>query len=260
MPDNSYRVIRALLASKRPEEIQEGLKLIAIEITKLGSGDARPLFEMVTTLFYIDALDHPEFVPVLDQAVNLTASFGSWIIPILIEDLDAGDIKAQWAIAHVLGRIGAAAIDPMLKAYSETKDSSLHAFILYALGKIKSPEIVKAAPAVLAAAKSSDLGLRDTAMRALGKFVECIPPARLSLELRQKFFRCLNDNLSDENASVRSKAVRSLGKMGKYGHLTDSERNQLKKTCRLVLGTDEQGEWDRAFIVRKEAEEALGYL
>jgi hypothetical protein len=115
MPDNSYRIIRALLASKRPEEIQEGLRHVAIEITKLGSGDARPLFEMVTALFYIDALDHPELVPVLDQAVKLTASFGAWVIPILLEDLDAGDMKAQWAIAHVLGRIGPASIDPMLK-------------------------------------------------------------------------------------------------------------------------------------------------
>jgi hypothetical protein len=260
MPDNSYRVIRALLASKRPEEIQEGLRHVAIEITKLGSGDARPLFEMVTALFYIDALDHPELVPVLDQAVKLTASFGAWAIPILLEDLDAGDMKAQWAISHVLGRIGAAAIDPMLKAYSATSDPTLRAFILYALGKIRSPEIVKAAPTAFEASKSTDLGLRDTAMRTLGKFVECIPPARLSAAVRQQFSKCLFDNLLDDNASVRSKAMRSLGKMGKYGHLTAPEREQLKTTCQRILGVDEHGEWDRAFVVRKEAEEALSVL
>src|SRR5512144_2700713 len=107
MPDNSYRTIRALLASRKPEEIQKGLQLVAIEITKIGSVEARPLFEMVTTLFYIDVLDHPELVPVIDEAISLTARFGSWVIPILIDSLDAGDIKAQWAIAHVLGRIGA---------------------------------------------------------------------------------------------------------------------------------------------------------
>jgi hypothetical protein len=260
MPDNSYRVIRALLTSKRPEEIQEGLRLVAIEITKLGSGDARPLFEMVTALFYIDVLDHPELVPALDQAVKLTASFGSWVIPILLEDLDAADMKAQWAIAHVLGRIGPAAIDPVLRAYSAAKDPTLRAFILYALGKIKSPEIVKAAPTALGALKSMNLELRDTAMRALGKFVECIPPAGLPPSLRQQFVQCLFDGLSDDNASVRSKAMRSLGKMGKYGHLTDPERAQLKTTCQRILGIDEHGEWDRAFVVRKEAEEALSAL
>ncbi len=260
MPDNSYRVIRALLASKKPTEIQEGLKQIAIEITKLGSTEARPLFEMVTTLFYVDVLDHPELVPVLDQAISLAASFGGWVIPILVEDLDAGDIKAQWAIAHVLGRMGAIAVDPMLKAYSTTKDVTLRAFILYALGKIKSPEIVNAVPIALDAAQSANLELRDTAVRALGKFVENIPPARFSPAVRKQLIACLYDSLSDGNASVRSKAVRSLGKMGKYGHLTDSEREKFKRTSYLILGIDEQGEWDRAFIVRKEAEEALGYM
>jgi len=258
MPEYSYRSIRKLLASKSPEDIQKGLRLVAIEITKIGSGEARPLFEMVTALFYIDTLDHPELAPIVDEAVNLAASFGPWVIPILIDSLDAGDVKAQWAIAHVLGRIGAGAIGPMLEAYGSAKDTTLRVFILYALGKIKSPDIVKAIPTALAAARSPDLELRDTATRTLGKFVETIPPAKLSGELRQQFVKCLRDNLSDDNASVRAKAIRSLGKMAKYGHLVDSEREQLKAACREILGIDKH-EWDRAFVVRKEAEEALGY-
>jgi hypothetical protein len=54
MPDNSYRTIRMLPASKHPAEVQQGLRLVAIEATKLGSSEARPLFEMVSTLFNID--------------------------------------------------------------------------------------------------------------------------------------------------------------------------------------------------------------
>jgi HEAT repeat protein len=260
MPDNAYRTIRALLASKKPEEIQKGLRLVAIEITKIGSAEARPLFEMVTTLFYIDALDHPELVPIVDEAVSLSARFGSWVIPILIDSLDAGDIKAQWAIAHVLGRIGESAIEPMLKAYAAAKDPALRAFILYALGKIRHSKIAKAIPTALEAAQSSNLELRDTAVRALGKFVENVPPGQLSPTVKQECLQCLQSKLSHDNASVRAKAFRSLGKMAKCGHLIDREREQLKAACRLVLGTDERGEWDRAFIVRKEADEALAYL
>jgi hypothetical protein len=260
MADNSYRTIRMLLASKSPEEIRTGLRLVAIEATKLGSSEARPLFEMVTTLFYIDVLDRPELIPILDEAVSMTAKFGPWVIPILIEDLDAGDIKAQWAIAHVLGRIGAPAIDPMLKAYAATSDKTSRPFILYALGKIKSPEIVRAAPTVLEAAQSSDLEMRDTATRALGKLIESIPPENLPGELKQKLIACLCQSLSDSNASVRSKAIRSLGKLGKYGHLTESEREQFRITCHRILGRDEEFEWDRAFIFRKETEEALTYF
>jgi hypothetical protein len=69
----------------------------------------------------------------------------------------------------------------------------------------------------------------------------------------------LRKNLSDPSASVRAKAIRSLGKLAKYDHLTDSERDQLKAVCRHIMGTDEAGEWDRAYVVRKEAKEALGY-
>jgi hypothetical protein len=260
MPDNSYRTIRALLASKRPEDIQKGLRLVAIEIAKIGSGEARPLFEMVSTLFYIDVLDHPELVPVIDEAINLAASLGIWVIPILIDNLDAGDIKAQWAIAHVLGRIGSIAIDPMLNAYASTNDATRQAFIMYALGKIKSPGIIKAAPTVLAAMKSDQLELRDTATRALGKLIESIPATGLSQEIRLQIIEALRRNLADHNASVRSKAVRSLGKLAKHGHLSAAEREQLKACCCRLLGTDETGEWDRAFVVRKETEEALEYL
>jgi len=260
MADVTYRTIRALLSSKRPDDIRKGLGLIAIEITKLGSGESRPLFEMVSALFYIDALDHPELVPVVDEAVKLTATFGTWVIPILIDNLDAGDIKAQWAIAHVLGRIGPDAIDPMLKEYGSTKDSTLRSFILYALGKIKSPEIKKAASTAVAAARSQELELRDTATRALGKFIECIGPAEMNPEMKQDFMRCLYENLADENASVRAKAIRSLGKMARHGHFSGPERERLKSCCLGILGTDEKGEWDRAFIVRKEAEEAMQYV
>lgn len=260
MPDRNYSNIRKLLSSTHPEDIKRGLELAGTEIRRLGSDEAKPLFEMVSALFYIDALDHPELVPLMDEAVSLSASFGSWVIPILIENLDAGDIKAEWAVAHVLGRIGADAIDPMLRHYAETSDPSLRAFILYALGKIRSPEISKAAAVTLAAAQSPELEVRDTATRALGKFIESIPPESLTPKMKGEFLECLLRNLSDGHAAVRAKAARSLGKMAKFGHLDAIEKDRLRKTFSQILGTDEKGEWDRAFIVRKEAEEAVRYL
>ncbi len=259
MPDSSYQNIRTLLASTSPEELREGLKLVEIEIAKVGSREAKPLFEMVTPLFYIDALDHPEMLPILDEAISLTVGFGEWIIPILVEKLDAGDIKAQWVVAHVLGRIGADAIDPLMTEYASTTDPTLRAFILYALGKVKSPKIVKAVALAIEAAQSSSLELRDTATRALGKFVESIPLGCLSRELKRKFIECMHRNLSDPSASVRAKAIRSLGKLAKYGHLAEEERSELQGVCRHLMGTDEAGDWDRAYVVRKEAREALGY-
>ena len=257
MPEDNFRKIRTLLASKRPDELREGLRLVEMETAKVDPSEAKPLFEMVSSLFYIDTLDHPELVSILDEAVSMTVRFGTWVIPILIDNLDEGDIKAQWAAAHVLGRIGEDAIQPLMKAYTSTDNQSLRAFILYAMGKIKSSRIVQVVPMAIDAARSTNLELRDTACRALGKIIESIPPDSLSQDLKRQFLECLYSNLSDTNPSVRSKTIRSLGKMAKYGHLTDSEREKLKTMCCRITGMDENNDWDRAFVVRREAEEAL---
>ena len=53
--------------------------------------------------------------------------------------------------------------------------------------------------------------------------------------------------------------MRSLGKLAKHGHLTGRERWELAAALRRILGQDEHFEWDRAYVVRKEAKEALEY-
>ena len=260
MPEDSYRTIERLLASAKPEEIREGLKLVKNEISRIGTGEARPLFEMVSTIFYIDPLDRPDLVPVLEEAISLVAGLGKSIIPVLVEQLDAGDLKAQMAVAQALGRMGDEAIEPLIAAYESSTDSVRREFILYALGKVKSPRVTKAAHLALEAAQSADLELRDTGTRAIGKFAESIPPSHLAEEVRRGFIESLQNNLADPSPGIRAKAVRSLGKLAKHGHLTPKERQKLKATCLLILGKDEKFEWDRAYAVRKEAEEALSYV
>jgi hypothetical protein len=259
MSEDPYDAIQNLLESTRPEDLRRGLELVRQEISRVGSSDARPLFEMVSAIFYIDPLDHPELMPILDEAVSLVVGFGAWVIPILMEQLEAGDLKAQLAIGHALGRIGADAIEPLVAEYQATTDLAHRMFVLYAMGKIKSPKIVQAAPLALEAAESPDLELRDTATRAIGKFIESIPPSELPEALRQAFIERLRTNLADPNPGVRAKAVRSFGKLAKYGHLNAAEREKLGELCRLILGVDENFEWDRAYVVRKEAKEALNY-
>lgn len=260
MPEESQRDIESLLASTDPNKVRQGLELVRKEISRVGSSEAKPLFEMVSALFYIDPLDRPDLAPLLNEAISLVVGFGKWVIPFLIEKLDAGDLKVQMAIAQVLGRIGADAIEPLLDEYQSLDDPAHRAFILYALSKIKSPKIAQAARPVLEAAASSDLELRDTATRAIGKLAESIPPSGLPDDIRLAFVETLRRNLADPNPGIRAKAVRSLGKLARYGHLTAQERTQLKTTCDLILGKDDNYEWDRAYIVRRQAEEALQYV
>jgi HEAT repeat protein len=112
----------------------------------------------------------------------------------------------------------------------------------------------------LEASASPDLELRDSATRALGKFAESILPSDLPAELRSAVLERLRANLADTSPGIRSKAVRSLGKLARYRHLTVQEREQLGITLRRLLGEDEHFDWDKAYVVRKEAKEALGYV
>ncbi len=259
MTEDSLETIRALMTSTTPEELRRGLSMVRQEISRVGSGESRPLFEMVSAIFYIDPLDHPELVSVLDEAVSLVVGFGRWVIPALVEQLDAGDLKAQLAIGHSLGRIGVDAIEPLMTKYRASSELDRRTFVLYALGKIKSPRIVQAVPLALDGARSENLELRDTATRAIGKFVESIPPSDLPGELRVAMIESLRQNLGDTNPGIRAKAVRSLGKLARFGHLNATEREQLKPLFQRILGKDGSFEWDRAYIVRKEAEVAIGY-
>lgn len=260
MPTNPPGNIEELLASTKPEELRQGLELVREEISRIGDDEARPLYEMVSSVFWIDLLDRPDLVPVIDEAVSLVAGFGRWVIPVLVQNLDAGDLKAQIVVAHALGRMGTPAIEPLLAEYQSSSDPGRCAFILYSLGKIKSPEIVQAAPFVLEAAQSPDRELRDTATRAIGKLAAAIPQSDLPDDMCSSFVSSLRANLADARAGIRAKAVRSLGKLAKHGHLAAEELGKLRATLDLILGEDEHFEWDRAYIVRKEAKEAREYV
>lgn len=262
MQDDVLHTIGNLLSSHDPADLQRGLALARTAATTTAGPElCGQLCELILPIFYIDPLDHPEHVPVIEEAIRVIAGLGEAIIPTLIQNLEMGDVKAQMAIAQALGQMGARAIDPLIAEYNSTcPDPSCRAFLLYALGKVKAAEIVKAVPLAVEAARSADLELRDTATRALGKFVESIPAGGLPEELRRAMLEVLLANVGDYSAGVRAKAVRSLGKLAKYGHLSGRERWELAALLRRILGEDERFEWDRAYVVRKEAKEALGYL
>jgi hypothetical protein len=233
MDEHLRHTIERLLASHRPEEL---------------------------TIFYIDPLDRPDLAPLVNEAIALVVGFGKWVIPPLLQQLDASDLKAQIAIANALGRLGADAVPLLLHEYQTAADAARRQFVIYALGKIKSPRVAQAIAPALEAAAAQDRELRDTATRTLGKFAEALPLGSLADETRQLVVHVLQKNLGDQSPAIRAKAVRSLGKFAKYGHLTPEERGSLQRTFTLILGKDERFEWDRAYLVRKEAAEALAYL
>jgi hypothetical protein len=54
--------------------------------------------------------------------------------------------------------------------------------------------------------------------------------------------------------------MRSLGKLAAGGHLTDRQREKLEGIALNLLGENGTFSWDRTYVVRREAAEALQYF
>ena len=257
---NERESLEELFRSSNPDDLRRALQAVRLEVSRVGTQAARPLFEFVSSLFYIDPLDRPDLASVLDEAISLVIGFGDWVIPTLVENLDQGDVKAQMASAEALGRIGADAIDPLMEKYHSSQDPDTRAFVMYGLGKIQSPLVARAADLALAGARSRELELRDTATRTIGRFAEAIPTGTLQVEILEGYYRVLRKNLADPNKGVKAKALRSLGKLARYGHLSEDQKRSMQDIALNLLGEDDEFRWDRAYVVRKEAREALEFF
>ncbi len=66
--------------------------------------------------------------------------------------------------------------------------------------------------------------------------------------------------MADPNKGIKAKAVRSLGKLARFGHLDPGRKRELRTIALNLLGEDDEFRWDRTFVVRREAQEALEYF
>ena len=87
-----------------------------------------------------------------------------------------------------------------------------------------------------------------------------VPADEIGADRRNEIVEALFRTLADFQPAVRAKAVRSLGKMLRGGYLTSDQAQRLSTAVLRILGRDAAYEWDRAYIVRREAEEALRHL
>ena len=69
MQPEMLQTISTLLASTDPNEIRGGLALVKSQLPTLAEDEGRDLLEMISALFYIDPLDLPGHVPVIEDAI-----------------------------------------------------------------------------------------------------------------------------------------------------------------------------------------------
>lgn len=250
----------AKLESSEAAPILEAVSGLRAMLRDLSDGDLRLVLEAICGLFYIDLYDRPDLQPAIDEAEEAIASAGERAIPILIHLMEGSDAKSHIHLARVLGRIGAPALPRLREMIATSAEPYERAFALYAVGKIQSERVHEALPEAVGALMHPEKEVRDTAARTLGKIVERVPASMLTDRRRAEIYEALMRGTTDLQAAVRAKAVRSLGKMARFEYLAPAQADKLRGRLRAMLTRDEASDWDRAYIVRREAQEALRRL
>jgi HEAT repeat protein len=248
------------LHAERADAIDEGIRFLHERLAGLPEAELRSATEAVCSLFYVDTQDRPDLLPSLDRAVQALASVGPRIVAHLLELMKGSDLKSHFYLARTLGAIGQPALATLRRFIATENDHYSRSFALFAVGKIRHPEVSEALPEVIGSLMHPDKEVRDSAARALGKIAEHVPAELVSAPRRAEMFEALFRSLSDLHSAVRAKSVRSLGKMARAGYLTPEEEDRTTTAALRVLGRDEAFDWDRAYMVRREAEEALRHL
>jgi len=227
-----------------------------------GSPDAefRQTLEALLSLFYVDLVDRPDLEDAIDRVVEVVARQGARAVPVLLAQMRSSDIKSHLHLARSLAHMGREALPALRELAATDEDRYARTFALYALGKMSCPEVVQSLPEVIGGLMHPDREVRDTAARTLGKIARVAPLAELTRRRRQEMFEALLRATHDREAPVRAKAMRSLGVMGEVGLLDEEQKGQVERGLRAALGESDEGHWDQAYIVRREAREALGKL
>jgi hypothetical protein len=247
------------LQSDRPERIGEGLEYLRARLGSLPEAEFRGAVEQLCSLFYVDTADRPDLTPLLDRAVIIIAAQGPRVVGQLLELMKGSDIKSHLYLARTLAYVGQAAL-PALRRVIATEDAYSRSFALFAVGKVSDLAVREALPEVIGSLMHPDKEVRDSAARTLGKIAEAVPATQLGEDRRAEIFEVLFRTLSDVQPAVRAKAVRSLGKLVRAAYLAPAQEERVRRAILRILGRDEAQEWDRAFVVRREAEEALRHL
>ena len=225
----------------------------------LTSEEKNDLTAALSIIFYHH--DHAGITAMAKLAVraeHLIAGFGCEVVPFLLEELINADSESAAYLGKAIALNPCPNIDIVLEAWDKNWDDDFASInIIQALSYFKSETVIKAMPQIIVASKSANFQVRAIAVYATGKLALRLKPVDFSDELKLSMFDTVFELLADAKPLVRKNAARALGKMQKRGLLSDKQRLQALVAFKAILGTDGQHSWDRAFIVRHEAEHFL---
>jgi ferredoxin/flavodoxin---NADP+ reductase len=237
------------------EEVAKALAHAEL-LEDLSSEEKNDLTAALSIIFYHH--DHAGITSMAKLAVRaeqLIAGFGCDVVPYLLEELVNADSESAAYLGKAIALNPCPNIDMVLAAWDKNlHDDFASINIIQALSYFKSDGIIKALPQIIVASKSANFQVRAMALYAIGKLSLRLKLANYTEELKLSMFDTVYELLADTKPLVRKNATRALGKMQKRGLLSDKQRIQTLAAFKAILGTDGKHSWDRAFIVRHEAE------
>lgn len=237
-------------------EVEVGKALDHAEkLTDLTSEEKNDLAAAFSIIFYHH--DHAGVTGMVKMALkaeHLLAGFGCDVVPYLIEELINADEESAAYLGRAIALNSCHDIDLLLKEFeNKAGDDFALINILQAFSYFKSESIIKAMQKILVATKSGNFQVRAIALYTIGKLAISLKPSNFSNELRLAMFDAAFEMLSDNKPLVRRNAARALGKMQKKNLLLENQKEKTFTAFKAILGTDGNHNWDRAFIVRHEA-------
>jgi len=258
--DRVYTIIQSL-DTRSAESVTQALnaaKALRDLTTDEKLSLTRSLSEVFFHVHHTGSTSMPKLAVLIEKLIG---KFGPEMIPFLFQEILKADTETAVDFGKSLARNGVVGLEFILSkldAYRERDHDLIN--LIQVLSLFKIPEAAKAIPAILAAAQHNNHQVTAMGLYSVGRLVQKLRPTAFSEELRLKMFDAVFRFLSNPQGLVRKNAARALGKMLRKGLLSKENEQKLYKTFLAIAGRDEHHNWDRAFIVRREAEDFLPYF
>ncbi len=187
--------------------------------------------------------------------------FGTEMIPFLFEEIKEADSESVAYFGKSFARIGNPALEFILPKLVEyrTTDHCLINF-LQVLSYFRTSETSSAISPILIITNHANHQVSAMGLYTVGRLIQKLPGIAFSKDNKVHIFNSVFNFLSHTEPLVRKNAARTIGKMLRKGLLSEAQEKKVLKTFMKITGKDDHHNWDRAFIVRREADFFLPYF